>query len=84
MSSWLSAEHAGAGCAGAAQSLAAGFLLLFQTLVQEQPPQEDQVSDEAREGTSPGHRAHTSTNTCLTDVKVSLYIFALYLSNFIN
>lgn len=66
----VSAQHAGAGRAGAAQPLPPGFLLLLQALLQKQPAQEDEVSHKTGEREGPGRRPYASTVTCFANVKV--------------
>lgn len=73
MSARVGAEHAGAGCAGAAQPLAARLLLLLEALVPQQPPQEDQVRHQTGEGAGVGSRAYTSTFTRAANLKVRYF-----------
>ncbi|GBP30010.1 Probable Ras GTPase-activating protein [Eumeta japonica] len=65
----VSPEHAGAGCAAAAQSVATRFVFLLEAIVSKQPPEEDQVCHEAGAREGARRSPHPSRFTCLANVQ---------------
>lgn len=74
MSAGISAEHAGARGTGSAQPFAACVFLLLKEVFPQQPAEENQVSHKAGERTSFGGSAHTSHQSCFTDIKVMMIL----------